>query len=315
MQMKNGGIEMRIELNQNYFYDNLIEDAEFLGNTYPDLIQVEEIGISYDNRRILMIKVGKGSTNVICVAGVHGRESINTIVMMKMIESYCLIYENQNGVPVDDAWKQRITDYLNTHSIYFIPLLNPDGYMIALQGFDVIQNQELREHAKSMGIPYTEWKFNARGIDINRNFPSVTWRAKSPVPNGLVYSGDMPASELETRALIDVFSRIESVGFLDYHSRGKVIYYYRHAMPKEYNDRQLILAREIAYITGYILGNPQEEFGADMVGGNTVHYYSETFSKPAITIETVRGDAPFPLNIIYQQDTYTEILKTPFVLQ
>lgn len=304
---------LRITLNRNYYYDNFIEDCIYLRDQYSDILEIEEIGKSYDNRNIMLLKVGKGSNNVICTGGVHGRETINTIVMMKMLETYCKILINQNNIDIHGLWKKKISDYLENYSLYFIPLLNPDGYMISLKGFDEIQNKELRDYDKSLNIPSSQWKYNGRGIDLNRNFPSVTWRSKSPVRESNIYSGEFPGSELETKVLIEIFNRVKSIGYIDYHSRGKVIYYYRHAMSNEYNSRQKEIALNISKLTGYYLGNPDDEFEPDQVGGNTVHYYSEYIEKPAITVETVNENASFPLSIKYQQETYSEIEKTPFV--
>lgn len=290
-----------------------MEDCFYLRDQYPDILKVEDIGKSYDNRNIMILKVGRGKQNVICSGGVHGRETINTAVLMKMIETYCQILLNRNGVDIHGLWKKKIKDYLEKYSIYFIPLLNPDGYMISLKGFDVIRNKEYRDYDKSMGIPFADWKYNGRGIDVNRNFPSVTWRSKSATRDVDIRSGDFPGSELETKTLIQVFESVNSIGYIDYHSRGKVIYYYRHAMPYEYNLKQEELARDLSKLTGYYLGNPKDEFEPDQVGGNTVHYYSEYINKPAITIETVLENASLPLNIKYQQETYYEIEKTPFI--
>jgi len=49
-------------------------------------------------------------------------------------------------------------------------------------------------------------------------------------------------------------------------------------------------------------------------GGNTVHYFSEHFYKPAITIETVDENANFPLYYNYRKSTYEEIKLILFEL-
>ncbi len=304
---------MVITLDRNYYDEDYIRDSNTLQEMYSDVLKIDEIGTSYDGRKILMLKVGVGAENLVYTGGIHGRESINTIVLMKMVETYCRVFYGEK-VELDNNWKETISNALKKYSFYYIPLMNPDGYMIALKGYDVIRDVKLRDYIKSFGIPYYDWKYNARGIDLNRNFPSVTWRSQSPNPDVDLRSGEYPGSELETQALIGVFERMETLGYFDYHSRGKVIYYYRTVMSLEYNMIQNEIAIELSKVTGYTLGNPEEEFGADMAGGNSVHYYSETYEKPAITIETVPGDAGFPLNIIYQQETYNEINKTPYCL-
>lgn len=302
-----------IKLNRIYDYNELLEHIDDMTELYKPFLKVKEIGNSHDKRKIMMLKIGNGKKGIICCSGVHGRETVNPVVMLKMIECYLDIETGQKGLDIHGLWRKKIEESLKNYSFYFIPLLNPDGYMIALKGFHVIQNDMLRIHAKNMGISWKKWKYNARGIDINRNFPSVTWSEKhiiNPVEKGAGF----PASELETKALIKIFHKVNTIGFLDYHSRGKTIYYYRKAMTKEYNMKQKSLAHDIAKLTGYTLVPPEEELDEKETGGNTVHYYSEYKKKPAITIETVEESVDFPLSASCQSETFYEILKTPFLL-
>lgn len=293
----------KIKLDKGYEYEELMEGIFYLNETYKSFIQVKEIGKSHDERAIPMIKLGKGKKGIICCAGVHGRETINPVVILHMVECYLKIHAGHKDVDIHGLWRKKMEDNLQDYSFYFIPLLNPDGYAIALKGFDAIRKEGLRSIAEGMGIPFKEWKYNARGMDINRNFPSVTWKGVGA-----------PGSEAETKALMKVFNKIDSIGFLDFHSRGKSIYYHRKALNKEYNVKQKYLARNIAKLTGYVLVPPEEELDERESGGNTVHYYAEHKKKPAFTIETVDGNAGLPLAASCQTETFYEILKTPFLL-
>jgi g-D-glutamyl-meso-diaminopimelate peptidase len=136
-------------------------------------------------------------------------------------------------------------------------------------------------------------------MDINRNFPSKLWNPK--------FEGDHAASENETKALIFLFLDYNrSKGFLDFHSRGKQIYYYRNQMPDSYNNKQYEIACRLKKVTNYELVPPEEEIDPGDSGGNTVHYFAEHFRKPALTIETVEEDAQFPLDISFRFTTFEE---------
>ncbi len=300
-----------------YSFDKLVSDSKKLAKQYEAILGYATIGKSHDNRDIVLLKLGQGQHNVICCGGVHGRETINPIVLLRIIEYYADLYSNhkQQKLSLKRKLKMPVGNYkleyeqmlfgtciyelLQTFTIFFIPLLNPDGYMISLYGFEAILDKSLREKCLSMKTPYEEWKYNARGIDLNRNFPSKLWKSK--------FEGDYAASENETKALIKIFSEYRTKGFLDFHSRGKSIYYYRSLMPDSYNKRQFEIASRLKQITNYELVLPEDEIDSGDSGGNTVHYYSEHFHKPALTIETVEETAEFPLDDKYRYETFEEL--------
>ena len=291
---------LALKWNQIHFfgYSDLLKEAEALKETYQEtVLKVEEIGKSYDDRKILLFSIGSGKKKILITAGVHGRETVNTIVCMRMIESCCKkIKEKEKS--------------LEQYTFHIIPLLNPDGYMIAQKGFHALQNEALRKQAvrisKEKHIPYALWKWNGRGADINRDFPSKTWRSQK--------DGDYPGRQIETKAFMKAVNMLDTDLYLDLHSRGNEIYYYRKEMNKEYNIRQMDMANKMAELTGYTLVNPFFEIADGDSGGNTVHYYSEHKKKPAFTIETVPEEENFPLDLKWQQEVYEKIKNIYTVL-
>lgn len=321
-----------IKLDERYSFDELYQSAIMLKENYSDILQLEIIGQSLDNRELFLLRLGRGSKNIICTGGVHGRETINPVVLLKMIEKSaaafrrgikeeeikryqygCHCYDEYameqislpSHCPYNVDFAMSTYAFFMNYTINIIPLLNPDGYMIALYGFDSIRNPRYRHMAECLNQSASSWKANARGVDINRNFPSVLWRRK--------FASDTPGSEPETRALMQLFHQIPSIAYLDYHSRGREIFYYRNEMPISYNQRQLRIAARLQQITGYTLIRPDDEIEQGDTGGNTVHYYSENFCKPAITLETVPDEEGFPLNIAYQEKVYHEIKNTLYI--
>jgi len=309
---------MIVNMNDTFYsYNNLVSDARKLANQYESILQYVTIGMSHDNRDIVMLKLGCGQQYLLCCGGVHGRESINPIVLLRIVEYYSDL--DINHKQEKSSLKQKMSnlshnlvaeyeqmlygsciyELLQTYTILFVPLLNPDGYMVSLKGFQEIRNPQLRKQSVAMGIPHQEWKFNACGVDINRNFPSRLWKSK--------YLIDYAASENETQALINVFQEYKPNGFLDFHSRGKQIYYYRSVMTDSYNLKQLEIANRLKEITNYELVEPVNEIDTGDTGGNTVHYFSENFCRPALTIETVEETAGFPLDYKYRYPTFDEM--------
>ncbi|MFA9465788.1 MAG: M14 family zinc carboxypeptidase [Velocimicrobium sp.] len=260
-----------MEFGKKYSYLEMMQYLKMLQTKYSDTLFIESIGTTICKRSIPMLIFGSGEKQMIVTGGVHGRESINPVVLIQMAEDYLA--------------NQTMAEQMSGR-IYMIPLLNPDGYEIATTSD-------------------AHWKNNAHGIDINRNFPSKTFQKK--------WEGDLPGSEEETKALMKVFDCIHADGYLDIHSRGNSIYYYRSQMSEAYNRKQKRIASVLSAVTGYTLEDAAHEIDSKDSGGNTVHFFSEYFEKPALTIETVSEEEKFPLDVALQKETYLQIKDILFV--
>lgn len=283
---------MIVNLDNSFTYSEILRASIKLQNSFPKLINLESIGLSYDKREIISIKQGKGDKGVLIMAGVHSRECINPAVLLGIIETYAHRYYSYG------------LKYLDQYSIYFIPVLNPDGYTICTEGYYAINNKHLRNLAKKSGVKPYEYKSNARGIDLNRNFLSKSFRESS-------VSGTAN-SETETKSFIKFCESVNLLGLIDFHSRGNSIYYYREALDKKYNENQFKIACKLSKLTTYSLNLRSEENPDLLSGGNTVHFFSENFMRPALTIETVDSEAEFPLSITYQSKVFREIKEVPY---
>lgn len=276
-------------------FEELEEKIKKTALLYPE-ISVGTFGESEDHRPLYELEIGSGEKAVLILGGVHGRESVNPAVLLQIIQD--IAYLLQQGDPV-------ATELLKEYHFLFVPLLNPDGYEISRAGFSAIRNEKLRKEAIEKDISSAEWKANARGVDLNRNFPSISYQAES--------EEDYAGSEAESRALIRLIRENINAGMLDFHSRGEVIYYYRKAMGDDYNAGQLRLAQYLAEESGYSIGTAEDEFAGDGIGGNTVHFYSEYTKMPAITVETVPSQADFPLSPYLQGKVYEQIKNLPMI--
>lgn len=257
-------------------YEKLNAELKKLALQHPTFTRLFLEGYSEEKRKIYSISVGKGKRVLICTAGVHARENINPSVLVKIAKYYC----------AKEYCKKNYCDLLQNYRILFIPLVNPDGY-------EMVRNQQDK----------AEWKYNARGIDINRDFLCKAYRAQVSSP--------APFSAVESRVLANIFKREKSVGYIDFHSRGREIYWYRAALDEKYNFTQRKVAEELCLNSGYRLGDKEDEMKDSLSGGNTVQYYSEQYHLPAITVETVGEEAQFPLEDYWVKTTFEEIKELP----
>lgn len=260
-----------IDLERKYSYEELLRQTICLANTYKPFLTLTTYGQSVQGREIIGLKIGFGPTRLLCTGGVHGRESINPVVLVRIAEHYAKNYYHH--------------PMFKEHSCLILPLVNPDGYTIA-----AAENPWHKE--------------NARGIDLNRNFASATFCPTSRMP--------APFSEPESRIVREVMSIPQLLCYLDFHSRGNTIYYYRNQKDKAYNLRQKEIALYLSHLTGYSLQEPELELDPNSGGGNTVHYFSEYIDKPALTIETAPDQAEFPMDACYQRTVYSDIQMVPF---
>lgn len=254
-----------MELGRSYTYDELVLAMKKLAADHAPKTAIEEIGTSHAGREIHAMHLGKGEKAFFFISGIHGCENVNPPVLVKVMETYAKAYE------IPENWR-----------MIFVPLANPDGY----------------EYAR---ISQTQIRFNARGVDINRNFSCQS------------YVGSAPDSENETRCLKALFKAYPSKLLIDFHSRGKSIFYHRRAMGEAYNRRSLEIARKLMELTGYGLEAPQQEIPAGDVGGNSVQHYSERYQMPALTMETVSESEAYPLSPHCQKETYEEIKEVPYM--
>ena len=92
-----------------------------------------------------------------------------------------------------------IENYLknNDSLLLFIPCLNPDG---------LVQNM----------------RTNANGVDLNRNFPTENWELTE---KNEFFGGQTPASERETKFLVNIIEKYKPRLILTLHAPFKVVNY------------------------------------------------------------------------------------------
>lgn len=258
-----------------YDYEDMGKDIWELKGKYPHLLDVKILGQSLDGRNIYCVCLGNplASRCVLVNSTLHGREWLNTQLMMAMLEYYCRHWDR--GQYRGKTYRE----LLGKVCVYVLPLMNPDGMEISQYGLHRVRDIRWEETVKDLSGQNTNtrfWKANARGVDLNRNYP--TGFEKNPVrkPAEMEYGGEYPLSEPEAECLLRFVKKKEPSAVINYHEAGPLIYYTE--------DSRLL--SEIHQVTGYPL--EREEGGCP---GSFGDWLAEQ-GIPHCTVETCRGKAP-----------------------
>lgn len=114
---------------------------------------------------------------------------------------------------------------------------------------------------------------NKNGVDLNRNFPTKNWELTE---KNEFFGGDFPASEEETRFVIDVVEKYNPKSILTLHAPFKVV---------NYDGDAKILANRISEIIGY----PVEENIGYPTPGSFGTWAGIEKKIPTITLELDEG--------------------------
>lgn len=233
---------------------------------------------SYDGKQILI------------EGGIHAREYPASLVVIGM------------------------TEYLSTQDLegglYIIPLMNPDGARLVLDGVDWIPCEKQKEYILNINdgsTDFSQWKANIWAVDLNVNFDALWGEGAQnvfcPAPGNFI--GYYPESEREVRELTGLAYRIRPDLTLSYHTKGEVIYYGFESLTPEQVERDRIIAEQISAINGYIPIKTENS-----VGGFS-DWVSEYLEVPAFTIEIGPVTAPTPVPIEYIPDAIERNKNVP----
>lgn len=137
-------------------------------------------------------------------------------------------------------------------ALWVVPTMNPDG---SIRGTRV----------------------NARGVDLNRNFPSKTWVKQG---KGTRYwSGPRPASEPETRAIVRFFSEVQPRTLISIHQPLSSV---------DFSGGSKAVTRWLADALNLPVSNLQVSGGGTM----TSWYNREFPKKTAVTVELPPSTTP-----------------------
>lgn len=285
------GIDV-VDTNIDYTYEILVRDIQGLQARYP-FIEVGSAGNSVLGKTLYYLRLGTGPNQVFYNGSHHALEWITTPLLMKFIEDFSKAYVEGRML---DGYNPR--EIFQESSIYFIPMVNPDGVDLVLNGLqpDNPYYQDLIRWNNGSTDFSTVWQANIRGVDLNHNYNAAWQQSKDAEaeygitgPGPTRYSGPYPESEPETRAVVNFTNSHNFRLVMAYHSQGQVIYWnFMNLAPPEGR----IIGEALSAISGYRLD--QTEGIASYAGYKD--WFIQQYRRPGYTIEVGLGENPLPIS-------------------
>lgn len=181
-------------------YDGLRTELENLAAEHPDAVTLSSIGRSVEGRELLCAVVGgaEAEYDVLIQGCIHGREGMSAYLVLSQLEHLL-----EAGAPEDVRF-------------HFIPMVNPDGAEISQTGQlgeaqrAIYESDLAAGHTELGEYEYArEWKANAAGVDLNRNF-DAGWEGleSRSAPSSESYRGAAPEDQPESRAPWPDYTRL-----------------------------------------------------------------------------------------------------------
>lgn len=275
-----------------YDYHNLELDCNMLIKSYR-FCDLFSIGESVMEKKLYCIKVGNGQKKLFINGAHHGLENITSAFLMKFLNELCSVFFNGGTL-----MGYNVNKLLQKASLYCVPMVNPDGVDIAVNGID-ITNPYHRKLISKVGVHSFNkvWQANANGVDINHNY-NANWQVVKEYPSPSGYSGPHYESEPETKAIVEFVKNKNFDMLIAFHSQGGEIYYDFDGTAPE---RSFEIASRFSDVSGY---KACIATGTAAFGG-CKDWFIKEFGKAGFTVEIGHGKNPLPidtLNKIYAEN-------------
>lgn len=215
---------------QNQYY-SIDQYNQFMIQTaadYPQIAQLVQIGSSGQNRPLYFLKisdnvsVNEAEPEARFISSIHGDEVVGFDMLIRLIQQLTGEY----------ATSTRIANLVNGTEIWICPMINPDGYVLGQ-------------------------RYNAAGIDLNRNYP---------MPTGVLHP-DGNAWAVENLAVMNYFEDSNIVLSANFHGGALVMNY-----PWDYTytlapDDELLIQASLAYSTHNLPMYNSTEFPQGITNG------------------------------------------------
>ncbi len=141
-------------------YDGYVTLMNQFASSYPNLCRIVNAGSTVQGRAILFavisdnVNTHEAEPQFMYTSSMHGDETTGYILMLHLID---YLLTNYGAIP-------KVTNMVDNMEIWINPLANPDG-----------------TYHGGNGTVNGAWRYNANGVDLNRNFPPTdNWNSGTP---------------------------------------------------------------------------------------------------------------------------------------
>ena len=262
----------------------MIDNFEFLQSRIDELKKSYKYyvyGKSMLGQDLIGFHIGKYTNKqMLITGGIHAREYISTCLCLYLVQNL------------------KTTDI----GCYILPMLNPDGIRLCLDGIEWIKDEQTRcmleriNKSQDFGL----FKANAYGVDLNENFDAGFGEGNfiKFLPNSNGYLGEK-SNSYENKYLLNFIKNKKISVSLSYHSKGEVVYYGFCKL----NKKQLKLSKKLAKMVSKSLKYKKIRSKNSFAGFSD--YMSYVKNIPSVTIELGSDNYSHPIGF----DKLDEIKK------
>ena len=260
-------------------------------------LEVSSLGTSVLDRPIPVVTLGRDphSRSILYLGGIHPTDVMTPAALLRFVGEYADALETGKRL-----YNVSLPYLYENRTIRVVPMLNPDGYEIRRYGAadEVVRDRLLKQNG---GGNFSNWRGNARGVDLWRNFtecPETITDDETVCPPGT--AGLSPESEPETSALCNYLRIMDgTAAVLSFHMDGNRL----RSFSGDYSPtRSRTLARLLSRMTGCptepVPQTPSES------GGSLTDWFIREQNRPAFefgcrTDETVDPANPEDYRTVY----------------
>ncbi len=260
-----------------YTLKESMAELDSMRKAFPNFVSKNDtIGFTLQGRPIIAIKISsnpnisENKSRALYTALHHAREPES------LTQLYYFIWHLLENYQTD----KEINFILNNRELYFIPVLNPDGYFY---------NERTKPTGGGMWRKnrYARGVNDTVGVDLNRNY-GFKWgyndEGSSSSPTSETYRGPAAFSEKETQAVRGFCNNKKFSVAFNYHTYSNLLIY-----PWGFNDVDTPdsilyrnLANELATVHRYAYGTGIQTVGYNVNGDSDDWMYGDTIAKPKI---------------------------------